>query len=201
MTIGPGDEEYIENILKRNNIRQEEEIIVVAPGARSHIKRWKKENFSDACRQLLLRNYRVVLAGDSSDLPIAEFIAERCQNKTINLCAKTTIRQLAALLARSALLITNDSAVLHLGSYLNIPVAAIFGPTNDEKYGPWSDSCAVVKRELSCRPCEKAQCRFGTLDCMRLVKVEDVLKAVENLAAPAPHPSSPIAMILNGFLS
>jgi heptosyltransferase-2 len=63
-----------------------------------------------------------------------------------------------------------------LGSYLNIPVVAIFGPTNEVKYGPWSGKSAVVKKEIFCRPCEKAQCRFGTLECLRLVKVGDLLR-------------------------
>ncbi len=184
--IGPQDEEYIKNILKENNIGGEDKIIVVAAGARSHIKRWEREKFAGVCSELLLRNYRVILAGDGSDIPIAEFITGSCQDKTINLCGRTTISRLAALLKKSALLITNDSAVLHLGSYLNVPVVAVFGPTNDEKYGPWPDRAAVVKREIFCRPCEKAQCRFGTLECMRLVKVEDVLKAIKTIVASRP---------------
>jgi len=179
--ISPQDGSYADSLLRQNDIGAHDEIIFVAPGARSHIKRWEKEKFVEVCRELLLRNYRIVLVGDSADLPIADFITADCGGKIINLCAKTTIAQLAALLKRAALLITNDSAVLHLGSYLNVPQVAIFGPTNDTKYGPWSDNCAVVKRDIFCRPCEKAQCRFGTMECMRLVKVEDVLRMVETL--------------------
>ncbi|MCX7661790.1 MAG: hypothetical protein N2Z79_03800, partial [Candidatus Omnitrophica bacterium] len=77
------------------------------------------------------------------------------------------------------LLVSNDRAVLHLGSYLNVPIVAIFGPTDDIRYGPWSEKSFVVKKEIFCRPCKKAHCRFGTVECMRLIKPEDVLLAIK----------------------
>ena len=78
-------------------------------------------------------------------------------------------------------MITNDSANLHMASYLNIPVVAIFGITDDAKYGPWSENSCIVKKEISCRPCAKAQCKLGSLECMSLVKVNDVLRAAKNI--------------------
>ncbi len=85
------------------------------------------------------------------------------------------------MLKKASLLITNDSAVLHLASYLNIPSVAIFGPTNEKKYGPWSKIQYIAKKEIFCRPCQKAQCRFGHLKCMQLVKVEEVYDKVKKI--------------------
>ncbi|MFH0762820.1 MAG: lipopolysaccharide heptosyltransferase II [Candidatus Omnitrophota bacterium] len=184
----PEDEEYINNILERNEVKKEDRIIVVAPGARSHIKRWDRDKFSRLCAQFAQENFKIILVGDGEDAPIADYIQQNSKAGLINLCAKTSLHQLGALLKKAELLVTNDSAVLHLGSYLNIAVLAVFGPTDDKKYGPWSCNSAVVKKEVFCRPCAKAQCRFGTLDCMSLIKVEDVLRAAETLFIH--HPSS-----------
>jgi lipopolysaccharide heptosyltransferase II len=179
--ISRQDEGYIEKILQENNIKGTDAIIIVAPGARAHPKRWAKEKFAFLCKELITQGYRMILVGDDADTQVAEYIKDKCDGKALNLCGKTCLTELGALIKKTRLVVTNDSAVLHLASYLNAPTVAIFGPTNDESYGPWSDRCAVVKKEIFCRPCEKAQCRFGTLDCLRMVKVEDVAKQVNNL--------------------
>ncbi|TAM39813.1 lipopolysaccharide heptosyltransferase II, partial [bacterium] len=179
--INPEDKKYIDDILPRHESGNEDKLIVVAPGARSDIKRWDKENFRRLCLALNQEGWQVVLAGDAGDKPVCDYITEGSGAKIIDLCAKTTIGQLAALLMKARLLITNDSAVMHLASYLNVPVAAIFGPTDEKKYGPWSQKCIAIKKDIFCRPCEKAQCSFGTLACLSSIRPEDALSQVRSL--------------------
>lgn len=176
------DQRYIANLLKEDNITEEDKIIVISAGARSEIKRWPKEKFVDLI-SIIADEFKtkIILLGDKDDIPINRYIVEHSKYPLIDLSGKTTITQAACLLEKAILLITNDSANLHLGSYLNIPVVAIFGPTDETKYGPWSDNSSAVKKEIFCRPCQKAQCKFGTLRCMHLVNVEDVLRQVRNI--------------------
>jgi len=182
LCVRPQDEEYVKRLLRENNIKEGDEIIVVSAGARSHIKRWAKEKFSDLI-PLLIKEFaaKIILVGDKEDMPINKYIAGRLSYSLLDSSGRTTLLQLACLLKKARLVITNDSAVLHTASYLNIPVVAIFGPTDDLKYGPWSADCAVVRRSIFCSPCQKAQCRFGTLECMSLIKVEDVLRQVRDI--------------------
>ena len=178
------DIDYIQGILnRRQNLAKSTKLIVVAPGSRSRVKCWDKQNFSQLCRQLVKDGYRIVLVGDAFDQPICDYLQQALDEEVLNLCAKTNLSQLAVLLKAAQLLITNDSAVMHLASYLNVPVVAIFGPTDEKKYGPWSENSAVVKKDIFCRPCEKAQCRFGGLECLTAVKPADVLGQVESLLA------------------
>ncbi len=181
--IHPEDKAYLENLLKKNNITEQDKIVIISAGARSHVKRWAKEKFVELIPSLI-REFavKVILVGDKDDTAISKYIVEHCQSGLIDLTAKTNIPQLACLFKRAKLLITNDSANLHLASYSNIPIVAIFGPTDEEKYGPWSDSCVAVKKEIFCRPCAKAQCRFGNLRCTELIRVDDVLRAVRKVS-------------------
>jgi heptosyltransferase-2 len=180
--ISPGDKDYINNILRENGILAEDKIIAVAAGGRSHIKRWQKESFFDLINRISEEfKVKIILVGDRDDKPLNEFFIQNCGFPLLDLSAKTSIGQLACLLKRAQLVITNDSANLHLASYLNVPTVAIFGPTDELKYGPWSDYSAVAKKEIFCRPCRKAQCGFGNLECMRLIKTEDVLRRVRAL--------------------
>lgn len=176
------DEEYVNNILQESGVTGRDKIIVVAPGARSHIKRWPQEKFAQLVPALIKEfGVKVILTGDKEDSAIAKYIAERARDNVLDLSGKTNLAQLAILLKKCRLIISNDSAILHLASYLNIPIVAIFGPTSEIKYGPWSQVCRIVKRDIFCRPCEKAQCAFGTLKCMQIIRVEDVLKQARSL--------------------
>jgi heptosyltransferase-2 len=180
--IKPADEDYIREILMKNKISTVDSIFVVSPGAKSHIKRWPADNFAGLISNLVEEfKAKVILVGDKDDSEITETIFKGSKYPVLDLSGKTNITQLACLLKKAKVLISNDSAVLHLASYLNIPVVAIFGPTDDAKYGPWSNNSQVVKKEIFCRPCEKAQCRFNTLDCMKLIKVEDVLRQAREI--------------------
>jgi heptosyltransferase-2 len=178
------DEEYINNILEENGIKDGDRLVVVAAGARSHTKRWAQERFAELISALAKESFKVVLVGDKDDAALNRCITEKLNHSILDLSAKTTLTQIAALFKRSGLLITNDSALLHLASYLDIPVLAIFGPTNEEKYAPWSNNATVVKKEIFCRPCQKAQCRFGSLACLGLIKAEEVLSRINRGQGP-----------------
>ena len=176
------DKQSISGILSENKINCDK-LIIVSPGARSQSKRWDKQRFSRLCKMFIQQGWQVVLVGDTADQLICSYIQEDCGGKILDLSGKTTIGQLAALLISAQLLITNDSAVMHLASYLNIPVAAIFGPTDEVKYAPWSQKNIVIKKDIFCRPCKKAQCSFGTLACLTCISPEDVFNQAHLLLA------------------
>ncbi len=180
LNISVSDKQFIHGILSENKINCAK-LIALSPGARSQFKRWSKQSFSQLCKMFIQQGWEVILVGDAADQPICSYIQKDCSGKILDLSGKTTIGQLAALLASAQLLITNDSAVMHLASYLNIPVAAIFGPTDEAKYAPWSEKNVVIKKDIFCRPCEKAQCRFGTLACLTSINPEDVFNQVNLL--------------------
>ncbi|MDD5045000.1 MAG: glycosyltransferase family 9 protein, partial [Candidatus Omnitrophica bacterium] len=188
--ISDPDRGYIEKILAENGILRSAPIAVVSPGARSHIKRWKEEGFIELVDRLKEEfGMQVVLVGDKEDKPVASRIAAGVSNTLLDLSGKTSLGELAALLERASLVITNDSAVLHLAGYLNVAVVALFGPTDEKKYGPWSQNSVTVKKEIFCRPCSKAQCPPETLKCMSAIKVQDVLRAVRQiLSGSSPVP-------------
>ncbi|MDD5347754.1 MAG: glycosyltransferase family 9 protein [Candidatus Omnitrophica bacterium] len=176
------DRLYIEEFLAKAGVKHLDRVVVVSAGARSIIKRWPKEKFAALIRQLTQEfAVKVILIGDRDDAAVNQDISRSVGLAVADLSAQTTLLQVAALLRRSALLITNDSANSHLASYLGVPVVTVFGPTDDVKYGPWSNQSRLVKSGIGCRPCRKAVCRFNTLACLQAVEVEDVVRASRDL--------------------
>ena len=110
--------------------------VVVAPGAGSEAKRWRIEGFCQVVDRLLETfPFSVAAVGDSSEKLLGAKLAEMDSRRILNLAGETTLREIAAFVARAKLVLTNDSAVMHLGYELNRPVVALFGPTPHERYG------------------------------------------------------------------
>lgn len=153
--------------------------IAIAPGARSHLKRWTASGYAEVINRLSSQHDAAIFViGDQEDRAVVEEIQRDLQHPVINLCGQTTLRQLAALLQRCHLVITNDSAPLHLACAVGTPVVAIFGPTDERKYGPSHASDRVVRKSLHCTPCETALCRYRH-ECMRWLSVDEVMHTVE----------------------
>lgn len=184
LCVSSKDRAAAQNLLYGANVWHDDKFILISPGARSHIKRWPENKFIvllDRISQEL--GQKIVIVGDETDAEICAAVKKGMASAAINLCAKTSLKCLAALAEKARAVISNDSAVMHLASYLDRPVIAIFGPTDYKKYGPWSSRSEVVRSRLDCSPCRAAQCKIGTLKCMDDIGVDEVYAAVKKLIA------------------
>ena len=171
------DDSYIEKLIKENNITGP--IIVVNPGAKSHLKRWVTEGFAEVAERLAGEiKASIIFIGLGEDAGVVEEVTRKMKGRFYNFTNKTNIRQLAALLKRASLLITNDSAPLHLGCAVGAKVLAVFGPTDPKKYGPTGEFDVVINKKLFCSPCESAVCNYG-LECMKLISADEVYDAAK----------------------
>jgi len=119
---------------------------VIAPGAADQAKRWSEAGFARLSDTITKQHgWQVVIVGDESDNDVALRIGDNMSSKSLNLCGKVSLTQLALVLQSAQMAIVNDSASMHLASYVNIPILAIFKCTDPTKYGPWSKNCHFVK--------------------------------------------------------
>ena len=172
LDVGDSDKKFVQKIISQEN--QGKAFIIIAPGAADHTKRWTLEGFS-ALSDYFIKCYQVnvVMVGDHNDVSFVEGICQKMKYRAINLCGKMSLIQLSYLMPNSLLAIVNDSAPMHLASYCHIPIIALFGPTDPQRYGPWSDQSCVVKKEGFCKACAGG---IGLPhECMQAIKVEDVL--------------------------
>ena len=116
----------------------------------------------------------LVFVGDTHDRKIVQSIDKKMSHNAVNLTGRTTLRQLAHLLRRCTFAIVNDSAPMHLASYLDVPVLALFGPTDPEKYGPWSAQSCFIRKQEDCPACQRRE-RGARHQCMKSITVKDVL--------------------------
>lgn len=176
------DADEVRRRLEKEGISVNDRLAVVGAGSRSEVKRWPAERFCDVCETLAKKaGIRVILVGDEAERTVLDMLSAKCRERLINWAGRTTLRELAALVASSSLVVANDSAVMHLANELGIPCVAIFGPTNERKYGGRGPKSVIVRRSLACTPCELAQCREGIRSCLDELSSREVEEAALRL--------------------
>ncbi len=170
--------------------------IAAAVGSKSDTKKWPAEKYASLLGRLAReKNYSIVLVGDTQDKKDAALVYDALKGRALNLTGCTDFSALAQTIRRASLVITNDSAPLHIADSLGVPVLAIFGPSDVEKYGPRHPGSVAVSKKLFCQPCERAQCRYK-LECLRELEVPEVYaKAVRVLDGKARTPDLRILVI------
>lgn len=160
------DEETVEQKLREEGIEKHEKYILAAPYAASGLKTWPAEKFQQVFRDLIKsRPEKIILAGDSREAGQMEVFTRTAPDRFVNLAGRTTLKELAVLVDRSSLLLSNDSAIMHLGFEMNKKVAAIFGPTHHEKYGRTGRTFRIIRQGAACSPCQKPVCLFPEQIC------------------------------------
>jgi lipopolysaccharide heptosyltransferase II len=164
--------------------------IAIAPGSIWGSKRWPY--YPELAHRLAAKGTPLVVIGSSDDAGLGSDIvagAAAAQRAwAINTCGRLTLRQSAALIGRAALLVTNDSAPLHLATAMGTPVVAVFGPTVPAfGFGPLrAGDVSLGIDGLQCRPCSPhgpPACPLVHHRCMRELTVQAVLAAIEETGA------------------
>ena len=168
------------------------DFVALAPGSIWGSKRWPY--YAELASKLAAA---VVVVGGPDDAALGNEIVRAVEggqgrSRAVNACGRLTLRQSAALIGRARLLVTNDSAPLHLATAMGTPVVAVFGPTVTEfGFGPLrSGDVALGVEGLECRPCSPhgpPACPLGHHRCMRELTVSAVLAAIEELGALRPR--------------
>ena len=158
----------------------------INPGASyGSAKRWYPQEFSQVATELS-SEYDIVIFGGPDEIDIAKDIEKSLIEKGVtnyqNLAGKTTISELINQISSLDLFITGDSGPMHVAAAFQVPTVAIFGPTRDDETSQWmNEKSIIVKKNLDCQPCMQRTCPLKHHNCMKLIKADDVLKAVRSV--------------------
>ena len=119
-------------------------IAVIAPYSSQDIKSWPGSYFLEVISYLDANGFLILILGTSDDLEDSMGMITPAYKNVFSLAGKTDIRQVAALIAVSTVVVGIDTGVLHIASCFDIPVIAIFGPTRPLEFKPYSPFTSVV---------------------------------------------------------
>jgi heptosyltransferase-2 len=174
----------IESRLGAGGIGLSEQILVVAPGASfGPSKLWPPSHFASACDGIERRlGLRTVLAPGPGEEPIAAEIARRMASKPLELSAPpTSLAELAALVARARLVLSNDTGARHIAVALGTPVVVLLGPTDERHTAHLLERQRVLREAVPCSPCHHKVCPIDHRCMIRLGPDRAISSAVELL--------------------
>lgn len=154
-----------------------ENYVVLAPGAEyGPAKQWPLEHYRKLAGMVAGGGHPVVVAGLPKDAEAADWILEG-EAKGMNLCGKTDLKGLTAMLARAELVVSNDSGAMHLAAALKRPQIALFGSTNTTWTKPLNFKARIFTLDFPCAPCYLRECRYGHTACLSGIQPKEVGRA------------------------
>ncbi|HET9015309.1 MAG TPA: glycosyltransferase family 9 protein [Thermomicrobiaceae bacterium] len=154
-------------------------LVAVHPAAWDPGKRWPPEGFAAVAMALQSRwGGTALVVASAHERPAARAVAAGIRGRAVDLAGRVSLPVLGAVLARCAVVVTNDSGPAHVAYAVGAPSVTIFGDTEPARWGPIDggphavvDGCGQVGR----------------------VTVEAVVAAAERVAdlAGAPAVSAP----------
>jgi lipopolysaccharide heptosyltransferase II len=157
-------------------------LIVMAPGTIWETKKWRSEGFAEVARHFLQKDFAVILIGSDRERAVCTKV-EALAPGTVNLAGETMLSELAALVRRATICVTNDSGPMHLAVALDRPVVSVFGPTDPIWIGPYRRDGAVLQTDLPCSPCylrQRSRCAHDHA-CMQNVSASAVIDRIETM--------------------
>ncbi len=177
----PEDRESAAGILSSVGLGGPGPLVVVHPGSTQPTRTYPAGLYARIADLLFERlGARVVLTGTAGEAGLVEGI-RRGSRRAVSLAGRTTLGELAALVERADLVVTNNTGPMHVAAAVGTPVVALFALTNPpEQWGPWRVPHRLLYHPVPCAICYARTCPYGH-ECLALVAPEQAVAAAADL--------------------
>jgi heptosyltransferase-2 len=153
---------------------------VLCPGAEyGPAKRWPARHFAELAHGFAARGGAVWLVGSGNDRETGAEIERAAGGVCRNLCGETTLGEAIELTSAAAVVVSNDSGMMHVAAALGRPLVALYGSSSPAFTPPLSSDARILKLDLPCSPCFERVCPLGHFNCMMQLTADRVLAAVD----------------------
>jgi lipopolysaccharide heptosyltransferase II len=155
-------------------------LVAVHPGASAPSRRYPAAAFAAAARELAESGSRIIFTGAGAESATITAIQQAMGQPSLSVAGLLTLAELAALLSRADVLVSNNTGPVHLAAGVGTPVVDLYAQTNPQ-HTPWGVPHRLLFHDVACRWCYKSVCPEGHHDCLRLVPPAAVAGAVWEL--------------------
>ena len=191
--IGNESKKQVEAMLKKLNIKSNDLIIGIAPGAAesARSRMWPLGRYGKVAKDLAQRyNAKIIFVGGPDEfLVIQKLKNDLDDQRIINLAGKTSIKQLFCLIGKCSVFIGNDSGPMHIAASMGVKTIGLFGPNLPLRWGPFGRNNISIFKGRLCKHCPcinvhlgiVPECYYGNNKCMKAITVEEVVNAARKL--------------------
>lgn len=179
MILSKEDRDYADSYFRLNNL-SDSIVFGIFPGAGWRPRCWMPERFAEVCDRVSAKyNTKTLIFEGPGESDIVNNIAQNMKTKPVIMNDKLTLRQLAGLIEKCDLMLSNDTGPMHISVAVDTPTIALFGPGNYRKFQPIGEKHSMIRKDVPCSPCKQFTNRCKDNICMKLITVDDVWKIVE----------------------
>jgi heptosyltransferase-2 len=175
------------------HLRADPPVAILCPGAEfGPAKRWPPHHFADLGAHFLNDGLQVWIVGSPNDKMSATAViqaAGETGHRFRDLTGRTDLGTAIDLLAVAAVVVSNDSGLMHAAAAVGAPLVALFGSSSPVYTPPLSPLAQVARIDIACSPCFKRECPLGHFKCMRELKPAFVYN-LARMALPMREPPS-----------
>lgn len=143
-------------------------------------KRWFPDRYAKLADELVKKyQVKILIFGGQQDCNTSKEILSLMKSRAVDFTGKINLRELAALIAKCNVFITNDTGPMHIAAAVGTRVVAIFGSSDPVRTSPWGKGHIIVKKEMECSPCMKSYCIRNHYKCLDKITVEEVIALME----------------------
>jgi len=154
-----------------------QKVVGLVPPDRRESRRWPDASFAEVARRQLSAGHAVWLFWGPGEESLVKSVADRAPGSVM--IPKTSLRQMAALLARCKLVVTNDCGPMHLATAVGTPTVTLYGPTDPANWNPGGSKNTVLQApDVPCLKCNLNECPINH-ECMTHLTPERVLSACQ----------------------
>ncbi len=167
--------------------------VLVHPGASAAARRYPAERFGAVAELCAARAWPVVVSGTAKEHALIDVVLAHAPEARA-LGAALDLRDYAALVAKAALVICNDTLPMHLADAVRTPVVVLFSGTDlEEQWRPRASVHRLLRKPTPCRPCYLFACPIG-LPCLD-IDPRDVVEAASAVLQEGGAPTEDKAFI------
>ncbi len=185
LSIKKDDSDRVERILRKMGVSPEKTIVAIHPGSSNPAKIWPSSYYAELIDRLKTElDCEVAILGGKNEISLSEGIRNASKTRALDFAGDLDLKELAAMLERSALFIGNDAGPMHMAAAVNIPVIAIFGRNipgvSPTRWRPWGKRHVVLYELPGCAPCLDVRCEYE-YKCLKAITVDAVLEAAKKI--------------------
>jgi ADP-heptose:LPS heptosyltransferase len=156
--------------------------VVLHPGASASARQWPASRCAEAVTELTGRGWRTVVTGSVSERALTARVAA---GSGVDLGGRTTLAELAAVLAGAVTVVVANTGPAHLAAAVGTPVVSLFAPVVPAaRWAPYRVPCVLLgDQDADCRDTRARECTVDGHPCLSRVTADEVADAVDKLAA------------------
>jgi ADP-heptose:LPS heptosyltransferase len=167
VSLAESEKAAAREFLAARGIAGDAKIVLFQPGAAYPSKCWPVEHFSALGAMLLQDGWSIVISGAPAEADRMQGIHAALDNACIETSGTLSFRESIALVSCARACVTGDTAMMHAAAAFDVPVYALFGPTNPVETGPYGDGHRIFSSACNRRPCFCFECE--SMLCMKSI--------------------------------